>query len=87
MTFTTVAILFNCEFMPRSCLVIAETVYVDLHLFTDSSSISTVDCTWLMLWALNSGYCKAIWLFAQDECDTFGPTCISSYYSMATVGH
>lgn len=41
MTFTTVAILFNCEFMPRSCLVIAETLYVDLHLFTDSSSIST----------------------------------------------
>lgn len=26
-----------------------------------------VDCTWLMLRALNSGYYKAIWLFARDE--------------------
>lgn len=41
-----------------------------------------------MLWALNSGYYEAIWLFTQNEHhDDFGPTHTSPYYSMATAQH
>lgn len=77
----TFASLFSCEIVSRSCLVTAQTVYVD----SVPSRASTVGCTWLMLWTLNSGYHEAIWLFTQNECNAFSPIHTSSYYSMATA--
>lgn len=72
MSLTTVSALFRCVNLCLDLVGLLHQlcIYVALHLFSVPSRISPVDCTWLMLLALNLGCYEEIWPFTKMNITT-----------------